>query len=174
MYQPSDDTLLLADCIKQYSGQRALEIGVGSGLLLQLLENNFQNVVGSDISLQALEYCKRRGSGGTMLVCCDAASALLCRFDLIVSNPPYLPDDKMIKDLTIHGGPTGIEMTIHFICSAFPLLAQDGKILLIVSSLADLSKLDRMLLNAESKMHKKVIREKKLFYETLSVIELSR
>ena len=56
MYVPSDDTFLLADCIMQYRGKRALEIGVGSGMLLQVLEKNFQDVAGSDISLQALQH----------------------------------------------------------------------------------------------------------------------
>lgn len=168
MYVPSDDTFLLADCIKQYSGTWALEIGVGSGVLLNLLEKNFANVAGSDIDLRALEHC--RGRSGAMLACCDAASAFAGRFDLIVSNPPYLPDDK-IKDTTVHGGPKGIEVTIHFIQSALPLISHGGKILLVVSSLADSSALDRLL--EEKLMSKKVVKEKRIFYETLSVVELS-
>lgn len=168
MYVPSDDTFLLADCIKQYRGRQALEIGVGSGLLLNLLEKNFASVAGSDIDLRALEHC--RGRSGAMLACCDAASAFAGRFDLIVSNPPYLPDDR-VRDTTVHGGPAGIETTIHFVQSALPLLAHDGRMLFVVSSLADSSTLDRLVL--EKKMHKKVVREKRLFYETLSVVELS-
>jgi len=168
MYAPSDDTFLLADCILQYRGKWALEIGVGSGVLLQVLEKNFQNVAGSDISMQALQHCK--GRSGAMLACCDAASAFSGRFDLIVSNPPYLPDDD-VKDLTVHGGAAGIETTIHFIMSALPLLARDGKMLIVVSSLADATGLDRLV--GEMKMYKKVVKEKRLFYETLSVVELS-
>jgi release factor glutamine methyltransferase len=168
MYVPSDDTFLLADCIREYSGRWALEIGVGSGILLNLLEKNFANVAGSDIDLRALEHC--RGRSGAMLACCDAASAFAGRFDLIVSNPPYLPDDK-VKDTTVHGGPKGIETTIHFIQSALPLLAHGGKMLLVVSSLADSSALDQLV--TEKKMRKKVVKEKRMFYETLSVVELS-
>jgi release factor glutamine methyltransferase len=168
MYVPSDDTFLLADCIRQYSGRWALEIGVGSGVLLNLLEKNFANVAGSDIDLRALQHC--RGRSGAMLACCDAASAFAGEFDLIVSNPPYLPDDK-VKDATVHGGPKGIEMTIHFLHSALPLLARGGKMLLVVSSLADSSALEQLV--KEKKMHKRVVKEKKLFYETLSVVELS-
>ncbi len=168
MYVPSDDTFLLADCIKQYHGRRALEIGVGSGVLLNVLEKSFANVAGSDIDMRALEHC--RGRSGALLVCCDAASAFSGLFDLIVSNPPYLPDDE-IKDTTVHGGPRGIETTIHFIQSALPLLARGGRMLLVVSSLADSSALDRLVV--EKKMHKKVVKEKRLFYETLSVVELS-
>lgn len=167
MYVPSDDTFLLADCIRQYSGKWALEIGVGSGVLLNLLEKNFANVAGSDIDLRALEHCK--GRSGAMLACCDAASAFAGRFDLIVSNPPYLPDDK-VKDTTVHGGPMGIEATIHFIRSALPLLGRGGKMLLVVSSLADSSALDQLV--QEKKMSKKVVKEKRMFYETLSVVEL--
>ena len=168
MYIPSDDTFLLADCIKQYSGRWALEIGVGSGVLLNLLEKNFANVAGSDIDMRALEHC--RGRSGAMLVCCDAASAFAGRFDLIVSNPPYLPDDK-VRDTTVHGGPAGIESTVHFIESALPLLAHGGRMLLVVSSFADSFALD--LLVKEKKMSKKVVKEKRLFYETLSIVELA-
>jgi release factor glutamine methyltransferase len=177
MYTPSDDTFLLADCIRQYNGRRALEIGVGSGLLLDILENNFTYVAGSDIDLQALQHCKQQkktSSMNVLLVCCDAGSAFgIGKFDLIVSNPPYLPNDEdhNILDSTVHGGPTGIEATIHFINSALPLLAEGGKLLIVISSFANSSVLDKVVL--EKNMHKKVVKEKRLFYETLSIIELS-
>jgi release factor glutamine methyltransferase len=176
MYVPSDDTFLLADCIRQYSGRWALEIGVGSGLLLRMLEKNFAYVAGSDIDLQALQHSKQRSSKA-LLVCCDAASAFgTVKFDLIVSNPPYLPDDddnnnNSFRDLNVHGGPKGIETAIHFINSALPLLARDGKMLLVISSLTDSSALDNVI--EEKNVHKKIIKEKRLFYETLSIVQLN-
>jgi methylase of polypeptide subunit release factors len=94
-----------------------------------------------------------------------------------VSNPPYLPNDHAASsndntlDPTIYGGPKGIETTIHFFNSAFPLLAGDGKILIVISSFADTSALDRVVI--ENNMHKNVVKQKKLFYETLSIVELS-
>jgi release factor glutamine methyltransferase len=176
MYAPSEDTFLLADCIRQYNGRRALEIGVGSGLLLDILEKNFAFVAGSDIDLRALQHCKQKkvSSADLLLVCCDAASAFgIGKFDLIISNPPYLPNDEEenILDPTVHGGPTGIEATVHFINSALPLLAADGKLLIVISSFANSSALDKVVL--ENNMHKKIVKEKRLFYETLSIIELS-
>jgi release factor glutamine methyltransferase len=182
MYSPSDDTFLLADSLRQYSGNRALEIGVGSGLLLNILEKNFAYVAGSDIDLQALQHSKQQTSSSStnvLLVCCDAGSAFgIGKFDLIVSNPPYLPDDNNnsnsnnnILDPTVHGGPTGIEATIHFINSALPLLAGDGRILIVISSFANSSALDKVVV--ENSMHKKIVNEKRLFYETLSIVELS-
>lgn len=162
MYVPSDDTFLLADCINQYRGRWALEIGVGSGLLLNMLEKNFANVAGSDIDLPVLQHC--RGKSEAMLACCDAASAFAGMFDLIVSNPPYLPDDK-VRDTIVHGGPAGIETTIHFIASALQLLARGGRMLVVVSSLADSSALDQLV--DEKKMSKKVVMEKRVFYEKI-------
>jgi release factor glutamine methyltransferase len=178
MYAPSDDTYLLADCIRQYNGRRALEIGIGSGFLLSILEKNFAYVAGSDIDLQALQHCRQQKatttSSNVLLVCCDAGSAFgIGKFDLIVSNPPYLPNDDCynIRDPTVHGGPTGIETTVHFINSALPLLAWNGKMLIIISSFADSWALDNVVL--ENRMRKKIVKEKRLFYETLSIIELS-
>ena len=175
MYAPSDDSYLLADCIRQYKGRRALEIGIGSGLLLSILEKNFSYVAGSDIDVQALQHCRQQMiSSNALLVCCDAGSAFGSgKFDLIVSNPPYLPNDDClnIRDPTVHGGPTGIETTVHFINSALPLLAGDGKMLIVISSFADSGALDNVVV--ENKMRKKVVKEKRLFYETLSIIELS-
>jgi release factor glutamine methyltransferase len=183
MYAPSDDTFLLADCIRQYSGRRALEIGIGSGVLLDILEKNFAYVAGSDIDLKVLQYCiqqKKTLSANVLLVCCDAGSAFgIGNFDLIVSNPPYLPNDdhdynynnNNILDPTIHGGATGIETTVHFIDSAVPLLAEGGKLLIVISSFANSLALDKVLL--ENNIHKKILKEKRLFYETLTVVELS-
>ena len=175
MYTPSDDSYLLADCIRQYKGMRALEIGIGSGLLLSILEENFTYVAGSDIDLLALQHCRQhRISSNALLVCCDAASAFgIGKFDLIVSNPPYLPNDDFyhIRDPTVHGGPSGVETTVHFINSALPLLAGDGKMLIVISSFANAGALDNVVV--ENKMRKKVVKEKRLFYEMLSIVELS-
>jgi release factor glutamine methyltransferase len=184
MYLPSDDTFLLADCIKHYRGNWALEIGVGSGFLLGILEKNFAHVAGSDIDFEALQHSKQKISSKALLVCCDAAEAFsanteLFLFDLVVTNPPYLPspnkfDNAWIWDKTIHGGPTGIETTVHFIDSALPLLARDGKMLFVVSSLAQntsISNLEEIV--EEKKIQMSIIKEKRLFYETLSIIELT-
>jgi 16S rRNA G1207 methylase RsmC len=65
-----------------------------------------------------------------------------------------------------------MEATVHFINSALPLLAENGKLLIVISSFATSSSaLDKVVL--ENNMHKKVVKEKRLFYETLSIVELS-
>ena len=90
---------------------------------------------------------------------------------MIVSNPPYLPiEDNEKKDSAIHGDSSGIETTLHFIKSATSVLAENGKMLIVVSSLSDIAKIDELI--AQMKLKRRVINEKKLFFETLKVLEI--
>ena len=190
MYLPSDDSILLADCIKDYHGNLALDIGVGSGIITETLCENFKYVVGTDIAIETLKSYKesivryRQSNNNTAskrnmrfeLICTDAASAFRSNiFDLIVSNPPYLPDDydnrgNKIDDRTIYGGPTGIELTLHIITSSLSSLRRDGRVVTVVSSLSSISRLYQLTRQLNLSMKK--IAQKKMFFETVSVIEI--
>ena len=168
MYIPSDDTILLADAVEQYHGGRALEIGAGSCFVAGALRKNYEVVVACDIDFRALQYCKRLFSD-ICLVCCDAANAFRQKFDLIVSNPPYLPGMPE-EDRAIYGGTWGIEKTIGFVESAVPLLGHGGAILIVVSSFSNLPSLTRRIV--ELRLVARTISQKKLFFETISVLEI--
>jgi release factor glutamine methyltransferase len=162
----------MRDSVEEYRGNSALEIGVGSGIVLKTLYENFKIVAGTDISFESLKYCKDNLPNNAMLACCDAASVFRFRFDLIVTNPPYLPDeDDKKKEPAIYGGSSGIETTLHFIKSAVSALSQNGKMLIVFSTLSNISKIDELII--EMKLKRRTIREKKLFFETLSILELS-
>lgn len=172
MYFPAEDSYLLAETVKHYSGEYALEIGVGSGIVLEKLCDGFKIVIGTDIHFNSLVYCLGNSSKGASLVCCDAASALAARFDLIVSNPPYLPQDNFgIADTTIYGGSQGLEVVVHFIQSSLSLLDTNGKILIVLSDLSNLEELDAFA--EKSKLTKRIVAKKKIFFETLYVFEIS-
>jgi release factor glutamine methyltransferase len=191
LYLPSDDSILLADCLKEYHGNIALDVGLGSGIIAETLCNNFEYVVGSDIVFDTLESYKELGfrylktdnksskhCNGFELVCTDVASAFRNNiFDLVVSNPPYLPDDygyeerrTRINDRTIYGGATGIELTLWIVRTCISLLRREGSLVIIVSSLSNLSQLDQLTNQLDLNMRKKA--EKKLFFETISAIEI--
>lgn len=79
------------------SAARILDIGTGSGaILLALLSEQPRAFgVGTDISEGALRTARRNAAelglvGRTAFLACDYAAALSGRFDLIVSNPPYI------------------------------------------------------------------------------------
>jgi HemK-related putative methylase len=172
MYLPSEDSLLLAESVKQYTGKSALEIGVGSGIILKILHDNFKIVAGTDVHVMSLKYCKDNLPNDIMLACCDAASVFHYRFDLIVSNPPYLSiEDHKTKDYAINGGSRGIEMTLHFIRSGISILDIKGKMLVISSNLSDTTELEDYI--SKMNLKKTIIKERKLFFETLQSIEIS-
>ena len=190
LYLPSEDSLLLANCLKDYSGDRALDIGVGSGIITEALCENFKKVVGTELAFEMLKKCEEdvvsnsskdseeqlENERGFELVCTDAASAFRENiFDLVVSNPPYLPEDydnegMKIHDEAIYGGKSGIEVTLKIIKSSLTTLKREGKLLIIVSSLSNNSCLQEFLELLNLNM-KKIV-EKRLFFETLSVVEI--
>ncbi|HXV87833.1 MAG TPA: methyltransferase [Nitrososphaeraceae archaeon] len=172
MYLPSDDSIFLSNIVNEYHGHWALEIGTSSGIILRELSKNFSIVIGTDIDFNSLKHSLMMSKNGRLL-CCDAATALHnVKFDLIISNPPYLPNAMNDTDKTVDGGPTGIEISIHFLTSAIDKLNKNGKILILVSSLSDKGKLDRFI--SKNNLTKKQKAQKDLFYETLEIIELSK
>ena len=150
----------------------ALEIGVGSGEVLKVLCRNFRYVIGTDIDQTSLKFCRKTLPSNVDLICCDAADSLCARFDLIASNPPYLPFENGEKlDCTIDGGHSGIETTLRFLTSAKMLLAENGQIIVVASSLSDyqglLYRINRLGFRS------RVLRVQKLFFERLAILEIT-
>ena len=75
--------------------RRVLDIGTGSGALAITLALELgTSAVATDISLDALRIARgnaRSLAAAVAFAACDLASALCGPFDLIVSNPPYIP-----------------------------------------------------------------------------------
>ena len=168
MYTPAEDSVLLANTVGSYHGDVALEIGTGSGIVAGALKRNYNRVIASDIDFSTLQSCKK-AHPDMDLICCDAAQPFARKFDLIVSNPPYLPGSPD-QDLTIYGGSRGVETTLRFARTAARALNAGGAMLFIVSSLSDLGYLNQALFRMG--LSARTVAEKRLFYETISVIEV--
>ncbi len=170
------------DEVRKYKGSNALEIGCGSGIVLNALTENFNLVVGTDLDKDVFRFVK----GNTFindfnnyyqreqfLLCCDSVSPIInLKFDLIVSNPPYLPDDEKIKDITVYGGKNGFETPLNFINQSTRLLNVDGKILIVISSLISVKEFESEL--SKVKMKFKITKTKKLFFEELFLYEIEQ
>ena len=119
------------------------DIGTGSGAILLALLHELREAfgIGTDVSIAALRTARRNAADlelaeRTAFVACDYAAALSGRFDLIVSNPPYVRS-KDIADLAdevrdhdphraLDGGADGLNAYRALIPQAAQLLGPGG------------------------------------------------
>lgn len=129
--RPDSETLIesVLDLLPDREGRyQFLDLGTGSGCLLAALLTEYQQAegVGVDLSPEAVEQAKRNWesldlggrSQATMGKWCAALDENKT-FDLIISNPPYIPDDDVshldveVKDhdpsLALKGGDDGLD-----------------------------------------------------------------
>jgi release factor glutamine methyltransferase len=167
-YTPAEDTFFLAEYIVKEYGQAALEIGTGSGYLAKILEKNFTVVVATDVDFGTFASQENKTQNS---ICCDGASALGTKFDLIVCNLPYLPSDN-IMDKTVDGGLEGFVIPYKIIKSANECIKPGGKMLYLTSSLANYEK----LMNSTKSLgfSVRILAKKKLFFEELLIIEATK
>jgi release factor glutamine methyltransferase len=142
VYQSEADTFLLLEAAKTEvkSGDRVLEIGTGSGRIAAALVQDC-DVVATDINPHAV-FCAREK--GLDVVRSDLCSGLRGTFDLIIFNPPYLPTqpEERIADwleYALDGGATGRAVVGRFADAVCGVLAPEGRILLLISSLTGLA-----------------------------------
>jgi release factor glutamine methyltransferase len=106
---PRPDTELLVetalDLLRGHRAARVLELGTGSGCiaLALALERPDLHVVASDRSVPALQVARENGRRlgvALSLVAGDWYAPIQGRFDLIISNPPYIAaDDAHLAEL---------------------------------------------------------------------------
>ena len=167
-YAPAEDTYFLEDNLVNEKGKNALDIGTGSGYLTRTLSKNFSQVIGTDIDFNSLINQNKKIKN---CICCDAADALNCKFELIVCNMPYLQSDE-ISDRRVDGGKEGVEVPLKIIKSAVKCLNDSGKMLFVTSSLANYEK----LIDESQKLglDLKIVAKKKLFFEELILVEAKK
>jgi release factor glutamine methyltransferase len=175
LYNPSDDTFFIEDSIINYKGNFALEIGIGSGYLTRILCKNYKFVFGTDIDFTSVLYSKYflKAFSNKFLICCDIGEPIKYTFDIIISNPPYLPSiGENMKDDTIYGGKTGVETTLRILQLFKSNLKDDGKIIFVESSLSDRNKIDQFV--KRNLLKKRTLAKKKFFYENLEICEITK
>jgi release factor glutamine methyltransferase len=171
-YEPGEDSFLLLQALSDIDLQalHVLDMGTGSGILAAYCARRGAYVVASDIDKDAikdLELTSKKMGISIKLVACDLFSKIHDRFDIVVFNPPYLPSSR-IKDRTTDGGKNGIEVISRFLGELAQHLVENGRGIIIVSSLND----PQNLMACHPSLNFRTTREAPLFFERLYVLEV--
>jgi len=178
VYQPAEDSRLLAEAAVADLGapSLALEVGTGSGYVAaRVADETGARVVGSDLNPHACAQARDRGL--------EAVRADLVApfrdgtFDAVLFNPPYLPtapdderDDWM--EVALSGGEDGLDVVEPFVRSVGRVLAPGGAVYLLVSSLAGVDEV--VGLAAAEGFSAVALRDDSFPFETLTALKLVR
>lgn len=179
VYRPAEDSRLLAETALERGGvgpgDLALDVGTGSGYVAaRLHEETGVQVAGLDINPEA---CRQARDAGVPTLQADLLESVCGPVDLVVCNPPYLPTppeqewgDRM--ELALSGGEDGRAVVDRLLDTVGRVLAPDGRLLLLVSSLTDPDAVRRTAAGAG--LDTVVVAEESQPFERLFVLELTR
>lgn len=180
VYEPAEDTFLLAENLLVDKKYVVLDLGTGCGILGILAAKQAREVVATDLNPYAVCCAKRN----TKLNKVERRMHILLgdlfqpikgteHFSLILFNPPYLPSEPNEEKTWIGrawaGGPTGRKLIDRFIKESPQYLNENGRILMVQSSLSNVNKTLHKL--KEARLRFKILAEKKVMFEKIVLIE---
>lgn len=172
VYPPSDDSILLIKSLNVKNGEKILEIGCGSGVVSIHCAKNGCLVTAVDINHSAVECTIENAEHNGVSINVkdsDLFENVSGKFDTIVFNLPYLPvSDSGELAKAWSGGKDGLGPLPKLLKQCQDYLLNNGRIVVVVSSLMDQRKLKTLLNNYKVTKKGSV----PLFFEKLSVLEI--
>jgi len=175
VYEPAEDSILLADNLSVDEGDVVLDLGTGTGIQAIAAASKAERVLAVDINPAALKLAERNAElnrvGNIEFRVSDLFRDIKGKekFDLILFNPPYLPvEGGDMLDLAWSGGEGGVREINRFIDSASKHLESGGRMQFIVSSLNPLQDIIGRL--EKKGFTVEVGAEKKLSFERLYLL----
>ena len=148
VYDPQEDSTLLEKHVKQLAFGNVLDIGTGSGIQALAAAQNprVASVLAADVQKGAVSYCKKTIKNRKIkFVHSDLFKKIKGKFDTIIFNPPYLPQELKIRDAALEGGKKGYEVIEKFLMQAGNFLRQNGIILMVFSSLTKKGRVEHFI-----------------------------
>lgn len=137
VYQPAEDTFLLADTLFRHMKHEliVLEIGCGSGYITEFIKKHFDPLllISTDVNVDAAKSVKTNAD----VIVTDLMSGIRIDVDVVVFNPPYVPtpsEEINVGGITAAwaGGIEGVEVINRFLdCFS----AREGYIIFLQQSL---------------------------------------
>ena len=178
VYQPAEDSALLAATAQDRLDDPSLvlEVGTGSGYVAErIAESTGARVVATDLNPTAAVAASDRG---LEVVVADLLDPFLdCVADAVVCNPPYLPTDPDVEwddwmERALSGGEDGLAVIRPLLSDVGRVLEPTGRVLLLVSSLTGVESV--VELAGAAGFHAFAVAEESYPFETLTVLELRR
>lgn len=157
---------------------RVADIGTGTGIIaMSAARAGAADVVAIDINpnaaLSARENAQSHGFADRIsVVCGDLLTALAAgpRFDVILSNPPFFPEEPIdVADRAWHAGPGYRDIKALF-SQARERLAPGGRFYLLLSSDSDLALIGSLI--EQARFRARLVGRKSLVFESLVLFEL--
>ena len=177
VYQPAEDSGLLADAAVEFARGRVLEVGTGSGWVAEQVaeKGTADRVVASDLNPHACRSARERGleavRGDLLEPFADGS------FETVLFNPPYLPTDPDNEwddwmEHALSGGESGRELIVPFLQDLDRVLVTGGQALLLVSSLTGYDEVVELI--GEAGFTHEEVRQESYPFETLSILRLTQ
>ncbi|MBI2583219.1 MAG: methyltransferase [Candidatus Aenigmarchaeota archaeon] len=176
VYAPSEDSLLFAETLEnmQLKGIKVLEIGTGSGFLAILAARKNAKVDACDINPIAVKAARKNAEANGAVFrafVSDLFKNVKGRYEIIIFNPPYLPEDEEDeiagRSMQYSGGRHGNKIIKKFLDGAKRHLNKDGRILIVISSLT------KHVGMKKYGFETRVIGKRKMWFEELLLMELT-
>jgi len=173
VYEPSEDSFLLAEAaLSEVKGSESiLEVGCGSGIISAVVKaSTGARIAGIDINPYAAACTKENGVDA---IVGDLLSCIKGKFDVIIFNPPYLPTAKEESteewiNVALDGGLDGRRIISRFLEDAGAHLVENGRILMLVSSLTGLEEVKSKMMSLDYAVEEKS--QERFMFEQLTVI----
>lgn len=177
VYEPAEDTFLLAEAVEVRPGEVALDVGTGTGLIALLMAKKARFVLGVDINPKAVEVARRNaGLNGIKNVefrLSDLFENVEGEFDVITFNAPYLPGEPQEPiDLALVGGEEGREVIDRFIEEVGNYLKPGGRVYLVQSSITGIKETLRGF--REKGLFARVVAKRHVFFEDIVVVRAEK
>jgi len=173
VYEPAEDTFLLAENLAVRGGEVALDVGTGTGLIALLMAKKASSVLGVDINPLAVELARENASlNGIKNVefrLSDLFERVEGKFDVVTFNAPYLPGEPEEPiDLALIGGKEGREVLDRFIQEVPEYLKPGGTVQIVQSSITGVEETLRRLEKAG--LRGKIVTKRHVFFEDIVLI----
>ncbi|ABP94242.1 MULTISPECIES: HemK2/MTQ2 family protein methyltransferase [Metallosphaera] len=171
VYEPAEDSEILASILDVKPGEKVIDVGSGSGILGIVAGRMGASVISIDVNPYATEatLCSSKLNHVNIeVINCDSVTCLRgFRVDALIFNPPYLPVEETSSWIgySWSGGKGGTEVLIRVMSEV-----NARSYYFVYSSFTDEEEIDRFLKSRGLEINK--VKERVIGFEVLKAVKV--